>query len=109
MKGNQYILVVRDLFSKWVKAFPLVKTDSITLAKVLTDEIVCRYCVPEVIHSDKGSNFVSEMTLCDQLKRTQTTAYHPQGNGQVERFNTTLEASLSKMVSSHQRDWDDHL
>ena len=113
MKGNKYTLVVTDLFSKWVEAFPLVKTDSLTLAKVLTDEIVCRYGVPEVMHSDKGSNFFSEMiqSLCDQLgiKRTQTTAYHPQGNGQVERFNRALEGSLSKMVSSHQRDWDDHL
>ena len=54
MKGNKYILVVTDLFSKWVEAFPLVKTDSLTLAKVLTDEIVCRYGVPEVMHSDKG-------------------------------------------------------
>ena len=51
MKGNKYILVVTDLFSKWVEAFPLVKTDSLTLAKVLTDEIVCRYGVPEVMHS----------------------------------------------------------
>ena len=67
MRGN--ILVVTDLFNKWVEAFPLAKTDSITLAKVLTDEIVCRYGAPEVMHGDKGSNFVSEMikSLCDQL------------------------------------------
>ena len=52
--------------SKWVEAFPLVKTDSITLAKVLTDEIVCRYGAPKVMHGDKGSNLVSE-SLCDQL------------------------------------------
>ena len=49
------------VFSKWVEAFPLVETDSITLANVLTDEIVCIYGVPDVIHRDKGSNFVSEM------------------------------------------------
>ena len=64
-------------------------------------------------HSDKGSNFVCEMiqSLCDQLgiKRTQTTAYHSQGNGQVEHFNRTLEGSLPKMVSGRQRDWDNHL
>ena len=33
-----------------------------------------------------------------------TTAYHPQGNGQVERFNCTLEAMLAKVVQTNQRD-----
>ena len=40
-KGYQYILVVTDLFSKWVEAFPLCATDSETLAKILVDEVVC--------------------------------------------------------------------
>lgn len=113
LKGNQYILVVTDLFSKWVEAFPLAKTDSTTLAAVLTDKIVCRFGVPEAIHSDQGPNFVSGViqSLCDQLgiKRTQRTAYHPQGNGQVKRFNRTLEDMLAKVISDNHRDWDDHL
>ena len=40
---------------------PLVGTGSNTLAKILVDEIVCRYGMPEIIHSDQGSNFVSEV------------------------------------------------
>ena len=111
--GNKYILVVTDLFSKWVEAFPLAVTDSITLARILTDEVICQYGVPESLHSDHGANFVSEVmqSLCAQLgiKRTQTSAYHPEGNGQVERFNRTLEAMLSKVVEEHQKDWDCHL
>ena len=113
LKGNQYILVVTDLFSKWVEAFLLAKTDSTTLAAVLTDEIVCTFGVPEAIHSDQGPNFVSGViqSLCDRLgiKHTQTTAYHPQGNGQVERFNRTLEDMLAKVISDDHRDWEDHL
>ena len=113
LKGSKYILVITDLFTKWTEAFPLITTDSNALATVLIHEIVCRFGVPEAIHSDQGSNFVRKViqALCSELgiKRSQTTAYHPEGNGQVERFNRTLEGMLSKVISDHQRDWDDHL
>ena len=97
-----------SIFSKWVEAFSLAKTDSTTLAAVLTEEIVCRFGVPEAIHSDQGPNFVSGViqSLCDRIciTRTQTTVYHPQGNGQVERFNRTLEDMLAKVISDNHRD-----
>ena len=47
--GQKSILVVTDLFSKWVEAFSLVTTDSVTLAKVLVEEVVCRYGVLFVV------------------------------------------------------------
>ena len=61
LRGHKYILVVTDLFSKWVEAFPLAATDIVTLAKILTVEVICRYGVPESLHSDQGANFVSEV------------------------------------------------
>lgn len=112
-KGHKYILVITDLFSKWVEAFPLAVTDSETLASVLIDEVVCRYGVPRALHSDQGANLNSQVifAVCKRLgiNKTRTTAYHPQGNGQVERFNRTLEAILSKVVAENQRDWDCHI
>jgi len=112
-RGHKYILVITDMFSKWVEAFPFRVTDSETLAKILVDEVICHYGVPVSLHSDQGSNLNSEVitSLCKQLgiERARTTAYHPQGNGQVERFNHTLESMLSKVVSDNQKDWDIHL
>ena len=74
---------------------------------------MCRYGVPECLHSDQGANFGSEViqAICSLLSinRTRTSAYHPMGNGQVERFNTTVEAMLSKIVKENQRDWDSQL
>ena len=101
-------MVVTDLFTKWAEALPFCSTESTTLATVLVDEIVCRYGVPSNIHSDQGANFISALIqhLCSLLGigRTQTTAYHPQSSGQVERFSRTLEAMLAKVVQTNQRD-----
>ena len=112
-KGKKYILVVTDVFSKWVEAFALRSTDTETLATVLVNEVFCRYGVPSTVHSDQGANLTSHVisSLCKHLEieRTRTTAYHPQGNGQVERFNRTLEAMLAKLVKENQKDWDLHI
>lgn len=40
------------------------------------------------------------------IGRTPITAYHPQTNGQAERYNKTLEARLRHYVSEHQDDLD---
>ena len=85
--GNKYILVVTDLFTKWVEAFPLRETSSSTLATVLVDEVISRFGVPNVLHNDQGANFCSEVIkgICRILgiENTRTSAYHPKGNGQV--------------------------
>ena len=111
--GNKYILVIIDIFSKWTEAFPVSSTDSATLATILVSDIVCGHEVPTILHSDQGANLTSYLvsSLCDHLgiHQTQTTAYHPQGNGQVEHFNRSLEAMLSKKVQENQRDWDQQL
>ena len=109
-KGNKYILVTTDLFTKWVEAFPLKDTTTNTLATVMLNEIVCRYGVPSSLHSDQGANLCSGVihSLCQLLgiSTTRTSAYHPEGNGQVERFNCTLEAMLAKIIQDDQHDWD---
>ena len=68
---------------------------------------------PRVLHSDQSANLNSQVivALCKLLgiNKIRTTACHPQANGQVQRFNRTLEATLSKVVSENQKDWDSHI
>ena len=109
-KGNKYIRVITDLFTKWVEAFLLKDTTTNTLATVMLNEIVCHYGEPSSYHSDQGANLCSGVihSLCQLLgiSTTRTSAYHPEGNGQVERFNRTLEAMLAKIIQDDQHDWD---
>ena len=76
----------------------------------MLNEIVCHYRVPSSLHSDQGANFCSSVirSLCQLLgvPTTRTSAYHPEGNGQVERFDHTLEAMLAKTIEDDQHEWD---
>jgi len=80
-QGNKYILVITDLFTKWVEAFPLKDVTTNTLATIMLNEIVCRYGVPTCIHSDQGANLRSAViqSPCQLLgiTTTRTSAYHP--------------------------------
>ena len=111
--GNKYMVVITDIFSKWVEAFPIQSTDTETLATLLVNDVICRYGTPSCLHSDQGTNLISNLmaAVCNLLgiKQSHTSSYHPQGNGQIERLNRTLEAMLAKVVSDHQRYWDTHL
>ena len=112
-RGNQYILVVTDLFTKWVEAFPITNTTAVTLATVLMNEIVCRFGVPTYLHSDQAANLRSAVVqeLCHLLgiQSTKSSAYHPEGNGQVERFNRTVESMLAKVIDADHQNWDMYL
>ena len=47
--------------------------------------------------------------ICDQakVKKLQTTAYHPQTNGQCERFNKTLIRMIGTLSVSHKQNWQE--
>ena len=109
-KGNKYILVIGDYFTKWKEAYPLPNMEAMTVARHLVSEFMCRFGVPEQLHSDQGRNFESGVIkgICEllQVRKTRTTPYHPQSDGMVERFNRTLLNLLSLSVSENERDWD---
>ena len=48
-KGNKYILVVSDYFTKWTEALPLPNIGACTVAKILVDEVLCRFGIPQTI------------------------------------------------------------
>ena len=83
-----------------------------TVARYFVDGFVCRYGVPLSLHTDQGPQFESRLmkSVCRLLDitETRTTAYHPQSDGMIERYNRTLQKMLSSCVDDHQ-EWDLHL
>jgi hypothetical protein len=108
--GNKYVLVVGDHFTKWMEAYPLPNIEAKTIAEKFTYEFISRYGVPLEIHTDQGSQFQShffrELYSILGAHQTRTTAFRPQSDGLVERFNRTLENMLSLYVDVEQTDWD---
>eukprot|EP00731_Ephydatia_muelleri_P003764 Em0001g3764a len=109
-RGNRYILVVGDYFTRWKEEYPMKDMEAQTVACILVNEFICRSGVPDTIHTDQGRNFESKLIkeLCQMLgiKKTRTTPYHPQSDGMVERFNRTLLNMLSIAVGEDEMSWD---
>ena len=97
-QGNRYVIVFQHFLTKWPLVYPAPVQKSIRIAKLLTEEVVPMFGVPESLLSDRGTNLQSHLMkeVCELLGVTKlnTTAYHPACNGMVERLNRTLKVTL---------------
>ena len=112
-EGFQYILVIADYFSKWTEAFPMKNKCADTVADLLVDNIILRFGMPLVIHSDQGREFENGLmkSLCTLMgcTKTRTAPYHPESDGMIERFNRTCLMMLSMFVNDRRDNWNELL
>ncbi len=63
-KGNKYILVALDHYSKWCEAKVLFDHIVTTTVRFLEDYIICRYKVPKFIFTNNGGEWSLNLTIC---------------------------------------------
>ena len=70
LRGNRYVIVFAEYFTKWADAYAVEDQTSETIARLLVDNVVCRHGVPVKLLSDQGSNLLSTliMEVCELLK-----------------------------------------
>lgn len=111
--GRENVLVLTDIFSKFTQAIPTKDQKATTVAKVLLKDWFFKLGIPRRIHSDQGKNFESNIVkeLCDMyhVAKSRTTPYHPEGNGQVERYNRTMHNLLRTLSAEQKRKWPEYL
>jgi len=108
--GNRYVFVMSDRFSKLPRMVALRRITAVTVASAFLTAWVAAYGPPDCVLLDQGrqmdnSFFRAVMKmLCTRCKYTKP--YHPQTNGQVKRYNRTLQNQIRAFCEEHPRQWD---
>jgi len=109
-RGNKYILVVIDQFTKWVEFYALPNQTAQTISSIFVDNFVSKFGCPSMIHTDQGKNFdgilFHEVCKLLEITKTRTTPYRPCNNGQVERYNSIILQCIRCFLKGKQEDWD---
>ena len=108
--GCDSILVIVDRSSKQGIFVPTtIHCTSEDLALLFVIHVFSKHGVPEHVTSDQGSEFVSRFfrSLGKALDMNLhfTSGYHPEGDGQTERTNQTLEQYLRIFCNYQQDNW----
>ena len=97
---GQHFLIVVDSHSKWPEVITMPRTSTDATISALR-KIFYRFGVPHTLVSDNGSQFTSSQfaDFCHRnaIAHIRSPPYHPQSNGQAERFVDTFKRALQKM------------
>ena len=101
--NNQYILTIVDEYSRFPFAFPCANMATPTVIKCMV-MLFSFFGMPGYVHSDRGPSLISEelKTFLNErgVATSRTSAYNPQGNGQVERYNGVIWKAVTLALES---------
>ena len=114
-KHFRYTLTATDLVTRYTWIIGLKEATSIHIAKALYHEVFPTFGTPSRVHSDLGSNLISQsltefLRLMGVTSRTVTSTRHPSSNSVVERQHFTVNSFLRKKLKGISSGlWEDHL
>ncbi|XP_051152419.1 uncharacterized protein LOC127266274 [Andrographis paniculata] len=106
-KGQSFILVATDYFTKWIEAVPLANVTYQEVVKFIKEHIIHRYGISQTITADQGIVFTSNKvaTFATQYGITllNSSPYYAQENRQAEAANKVLVGVIKKVVEDNPR------
>jgi len=110
--GNRWILTIIDMCPRFPECIPLRDISSSSVAEALLG-VFSRVGKADRIHSDRGSQFTSEMMQelyrLLSVKQSTTSRHHAMGNGLCENMNRTVKNLPNKVVSERPQDWSRYI
>lgn len=109
-RGKRFLLVVTDMFSRWVEAFPLGNSETHTILATLEEQIFPRWGFPRSILSDNAPQF-SGTKWRDRLESLgiecwTTAIYHPQANPTERRNQEIKKAFRVDLFDKGHQNWE---
>lgn len=105
--GFQYLLVIQDLFTKWIQCKTLRSATGPKIREALEDLIISRWGTPKWLLTDNGTEFVNhaikEYADINKINHTTVPPYHPQANP-VERVNRVLKTMIVAFIDKDHRE-----
>ena len=102
-----------DILLKFVITKAVHDNTAQTTVRFLKEDIITKFSTSRCIITDNETRFTSTMMneLIKQIGATHlySTLYHPQTNGQIERYNSTIDAKTAVLSNLRKTDWDDQL
>nr|GEY00955.1 reverse transcriptase domain-containing protein [Tanacetum cinerariifolium] len=108
-----FLIVAMDYFTKWIEAIPVATITGNQIKKIMWDNVVCRFGLPEEIISDNGKQFRDDpfKDWCEKLCIRQhfASVKHSQTNGLVERVNHSLGEGIKARLDARSKNWIEEL
>lgn len=105
------LLVVTDVFSKFVLVQPFREAKASSVVEFLKNMVFLLFGVPEIALTDNGTQFTSKLfrQLLEEFNVTHwlTPSYHPQVNN-TERVNRVITTAIRATLKQH-KNWADNL
>ena len=112
IKGNNYVLLMVDVFSRFVFLFSIPDKQAETIATKLL-KVFFLFGFPKIIQSDNGTEFKNKLMnlICknSNIDHRLISAYHPRSNGLAERNVQTVTHMLRKLIQGNKRNWDNYI
>jgi len=109
-KGNKFVLVITDAFSKYTVVVAIPNKEAETVSEAIFQHWIVRFSCPKMIVTDNGKEFANK--IADKLykrlgiEHRKTSVCHPQTNSAAESFNRTVIKYMKRILENDSLDWE---